>query len=286
MRTVPTCADPTVGDLRPAGLAELRAALTSLADRVPDADGARVRELHQATVRCLEVTTGPEPRGSILYVHGGAFCLLRADPYAKMAGHLARATGYRVLLPDYRLPPEDPYPTPLLDVVAAYASLEPPFVLGGDSAGANRALAAVGLARELGLAVPALVVLFSPWLDLALGAPSVASNASVDTELDPATLASYARAYAGGIALDHPCVSPRRVGRLPFPPVLVLAGEDEILRDDAVAFAEDARSRGVDVTLEIAPRMQHNFPFWGPLVPEAMRAYETVAQRIARLEHA
>lgn len=278
------------------GLRELRSSLASLSDAVPRAEGTVVEETHVASVRCLVVAPhGPAP-GTILYVHGGAFCLFRADPYLPMAGHLAAATRTRVVIPDYDLPPEHPFPVPLLQVLAVYAMLRTgdgraaaagidhggPFVLAGDSAGANLALGAVRLARELALPPPDLVVLFSPWLDLALRGASVERNRATDTELEPESLAAYARAYAGAMGLDHPLVSPRSI-EAPFPPLLVQAGEHEILLDDAADLVASARAAGVEATLDVAAGMQHNYQFWGPLRAEALRACARVGDRIAGL---
>jgi monoterpene epsilon-lactone hydrolase len=225
-----------------------------------------------------------------MYVHGGAFCLLAADSYLKTVGHLATITHCQVVVPDYRLPPEYPYPLPLLEVLAVYAGLMlddrrvAPVVVGGDSAGANLAVASLSLAARLGLPMPESTFFFSPWLDLTLQARSVTANASIDTTLDAASLSTYARAYAGRIPLNHPLVSPRVIEMATFPPVLIQAGEDELLVDDAHALAASAKERGGDVSLEVFSGMQHNFQFWGPLVPQAMTAIGSVALRISALE--
>jgi acetyl esterase/lipase len=279
-------------DLAPPDLIALRATLESLSDPVPAAAGVSVRETSRASVRCLEVAGRRVEPGTILYIHGGAFCLFRADAYLKMAGHLASLTRTRVVLPDYALPPEHPYPTPLLEVLSVYAALagDPalgatggPLVLVGDSAGANLGLACLCLTRQLGLPMPALGVWFSPWVDLTLAAPSIARNRAVDTELDPDTLASCARAYAGGMPLDHPLVSPRAIEPGPYPRLIIQAGEHEILLDDARSLADAAASAGVEVTLDVAAGMQHNYQFWGPLLPAAMAAYRTIAERIEQM---
>jgi len=292
-----TAGPPETLDL--AGLRELRSSLESLSDPVPRAEGTFEEESQVASLRCLSVTQADAEPGTILYVHGGAFCLFRVDPYLPMAGHLAAATRARIVLPDYDLPPEHPFPVPLLQVLAVYATLRAadgrsaaagiersgPFVVAGDSAGANLALGALRLAREFALPQPDLVVLFSPWLDLALRGASVARNRATDTELERESLAGYARAYVGQVALDHPLVSPRSV-EAPFPPLLVQAGEHEILLDDARDVVASACAAGVEATLDVAAGMQHNYQFWGPLRAEALRAYARVGDRIDGLRAA
>src|SRR5574338_1665274 len=58
--------------------------------------------------------------GTLLYLHGGAWCLHLPELYAGFAAALSNATGLRVLLVDYRLAPEHPFPAGIDDCFAAY----------------------------------------------------------------------------------------------------------------------------------------------------------------------
>jgi acetyl esterase len=109
--------------------------------------------LGSAEVRCLVHIPLGEIRGTILFVHGGGFAFSDPERHSRCATLLAEAAGMAVVLPDYRLAPEDPYPAGLLDTVATLQALErqpdlfgldaAPIVLAGDSAGANLALASL-----------------------------------------------------------------------------------------------------------------------------------------------
>lgn len=87
-----------------------------------------------------------EKRPIVLYVHGGAFCMLSKDTHRVMALSFA-SRGYVVFNINYRLGPRHLYPAPLEDAAAAlnwvldnaeYHGGDPTrIVLAGESAGAN-----------------------------------------------------------------------------------------------------------------------------------------------------
>ena len=85
----------------------------------------------------------PARPGSILYLHGGAYCVGSPATHRALTSRLARVTGLPVFSADYRLAPEHPFPAALDDAVAAYRALraDGPVILIGDSAGGGLALA-------------------------------------------------------------------------------------------------------------------------------------------------
>src|SRR5947208_12561653 len=90
---------------------------------------------------------GVAPGRSILYFFGGGFVLGTPATRRKTAGHLALAAKARVLVPNYCLAPEHPFPAGLDDGVRAYEFLldhgaEPSKTVGaGDSHGGGLAVA-------------------------------------------------------------------------------------------------------------------------------------------------
>ena len=58
--------------------------------------------------------------------------------------------------------------------------------------------------------------------------------------------------------------------------MLIYAGGDEILRDDAVSFADKAKAAGGQVTLRVVEGMFHCFPVCAPLFPEATQAFDEI----------
>src|SRR5881398_231714 len=90
---------------------------------------------------------------ALLYFFGGGFVLGTPATRRKTAGHLALAAKARVLVPNYRLAPEHPFPAALDDAVRAYQFLlhhgeASRTIVAGDSAGGGLALSTVIAARD------------------------------------------------------------------------------------------------------------------------------------------
>ncbi len=188
-----------------------------------------------------------------------------------------------VLLIDYRLAPEHPYPAALEDALAAYHWLidqgyaASRIMIAGDSAGGGLALAILLSLRDSGELLPAGAVAISPWTDLASTGESVQTKAQVDVVLRSDTLESYAQIYAGEHDLKSPLISPLYADMHGLPPLLIQAASDEILLDDATRLAARTRGAGVSVTLRIWPGMFHVFPLL-PFIREAKEAVEQIAE--------
>ncbi|MDO8376238.1 MAG: alpha/beta hydrolase, partial [Aquabacterium sp.] len=66
---------------------------------------------------------GAARRGTVLYLHGGAYCVGSPATHRGITGALARGTGMAVFALDYRLAPEHPFPAALHDALAAVRAL-------------------------------------------------------------------------------------------------------------------------------------------------------------------
>jgi len=204
-------------------------------------------------------------RGTMLYLHGGAFTIGSVDTHRELLGRLAKTTGRRILAIEYRLAPEHPFPAALEDALASFRWLleqgheSRELILAGDSAGGGLALSAVLALRDTKEPLPAAVVCLSPWADLALEGSSIESRAEADIILSSGGLRRMAVLYAGGRDLKSPQLSPVYADFHGLPPLLLQVGEDEILHDDCIRVAAKARDAGVQVTLEIYPQMFHVF---------------------------
>ena len=104
----------------------------------------------------------------LLFLHGGGyeFGSLRSD--GELAARLGRASGMRVLFPEYRLAPEHPFPAALDDVLAAWRWLRADqdlsarsIAVAGDSAGGGLAVALLVATRDAGEALPSAAALMS-----------------------------------------------------------------------------------------------------------------------------
>ena len=224
---------------------------------------------------------------AFLYLHGGGYFIGSCQSHRGFVSHVASACHARTLLPEYRLAPEHQFPAGLLDARAAYRFLlaqgYPPrrIIVGGESSGGGLTLALLLTLRDEGMQMPAGAVLLSPWTDLLGTGESVHTRAKRDPWLRPPGIELVANRYRGGTRADHPLVSPLYADLHGLPPLLIHAGDDEILLDDSTRLADKATAAGVDVTLSIWDGLWHAFHAFYPWVPEARRAHREIGQWVA-----
>jgi len=206
----------------------------------------------------------------MLWLHGGAFMLGSAQSYRDFGARLARAAGVRVLLLDYRLAPEHPFPAALTDTGDALDWLEasglgaPQLAIGGDSCGGNLALAALQQRLGQNRPQPAALWLISPYLDLTHTGASIASRAERDPFIDPVGMPQTAALYLGGASPGDPRASPLFGPVKDLPPTLIQVGSDEVLFDDARRLA----NRLTDATFQEWVGMVHVWPLFAEMIDE------------------
>jgi len=224
-------------------------------------------------------------RGTLLYLHGGAWCLHLPSIYRRFATQLCQQTGMRVLLPEYRLAPEHPFPAGIDDCFAVYRWLvdqgypERPFALAGDSAGGSLSLVTMMRARDALLPMPDCAALLSPSTDLTMSAPSAKYNAKADPIFAPAALDLLPDVYCPGQDRRNPLLSPLFGNWNGLPPLLFHAGSTEMMLDDSVRAHDRARQAGVEAEIEVWPDMPHVFHVF-TWVPEAKAGVRAVADFI------
>lgn len=223
------------------------------------------------------------PERTVLYLHGGGYCIGTWGTQQGLITHLAVAAEAEVYAPNYRLAPEHPHPAALDDALQAYRWLLEErtgpgrIALAGDSAGGGLALATAIAIRDSDLPAPASIVLISPWLDLRADSPSMTQNASIDPMLRPSWTRWCAAQYLGGRDPEHPACSPLYASHAGLPPILIQAGSDEILADDSRRLADRCREAGVDVTLQRFEGLWHEFQIHAGLLTEADEAICKIA---------
>ncbi len=230
-----------------------------------------------------EVVTAPgvDQARTLLYVHGGGYVMGSLATHRKLAGDLSRALGGRVVVIDYPLAPEHPFPAGLEVVVAALSELvdaaEPGRItIAGDSAGGGLTLAALVTARDRGLPTAAAAALISPWIDLRDRRPDpvLADRDPIITVDDLTRMRDW---YLGTTDPSDPLTSPATAELAGLPPVLVQVGTAEVLLHDARLLAERAVATGDDVTMEEWPDMVHVWHMFAGRVPEATDAVASLA---------
>ncbi len=243
-----------------------------------EAEAERMTAFEVPTKRVAVGRDNPANRPAILWIHGGGFVLGSPESHGGLGGHLAMEAGADVYLPDYRLAPEHPFPAATDDAFSTYRDMlarghDPSRVaIGGDSAGGAIAILTTTAIREMDVPSPAALVLISPVTDLTLSGPSIASKERVERLLRREWLEYGYRSFAGSLPLSDPRVSPLYEDVHGLPPTLIQVGEDEILLDDSLRFADRAWGSGVEVELQRFPRMWHDFQIHASLIEDSARA--------------
>ncbi len=225
----------------------------------------------------------------ILYLHGGGYVAGSIKSHENLAARLSRVTKARVLLIDYRLAPEHPYPAAIEDSTTAYRwlvsnerILPKNMIIGGDSAGGGLTIATLVKLRDDGDTLPAAAVCLSPWTDLAVTGESVKTNADIDPFIPAESLEVIAELYYGDEDAKHPLVSPLYTNLQGLPPLFIQVGTAEVLIDDSTRLADRAKAAGVEVQLEIWEDMIHVFAAFAEWAPEGQQGIEQIGEFIQK----
>ncbi|HIG62063.1 MAG TPA: alpha/beta hydrolase [Gammaproteobacteria bacterium] len=214
----------------------------------------------------------------LLYFHGGGYVMGDAVGHRNLSWRLARASGMRVLMVNYRLAPETPFPGALEDATAVFEWLlsqgyaADKIVIGGDSAGGGLALATLLNLKNLGSDLPAAAILISPWVDLTLSGKSYIGNKAADPMLTRSALAAWAECYLSGREATAPLASPLFADLNDLPPMLVHVGSTEILNSDSESLVDKVIELGGSAALKVWPKMVHVFHLFAGRIPEADQA--------------
>ena len=216
--------------------------------------------------------------GTLLYLHGGAYCVGSPATHRAITGRLARLTGMAVFALDYRLAPEHRFPAAVDDAVAASRALQDdgPLVIAGDSAGGGLAAATALALRDAGGPRPAALLLLSPWVDMTL-ADAPATPPPGEAMLSVGWARACALHCLGDADAGHPWASPLRADLRGLPPVLIQAGTDELLHAQALQLHDALAAAGVEVRCEIEHRRWHVFQMHGGALPGADAALARLA---------
>ena len=261
------------GTLASAALVERRrTAIAGMPSDPPPGAAVAIGEVDYGGIGCI-VCEPAAPRLTIIHFHGGGYRMGAARGWVPFAARLADQTRARVVVPDYRLAPEHPFPAALHDAVSVHAALaDTPIVLSGDSAGGGLAAALASLVRPRG------VVLLSPWLDLTVTAGSFVSRAGSDALFSKASAQEAASQYLQGHSAEDPLASPLFADPSGFPPTLLFASADESLLDDTMGFAARLAEARVPVETHIVPGMPHVWPVIAPQSPKSALVFEVIAR--------
>ncbi len=219
----------------------------------------------------------------IMYLHGGGYVFGSLRSHEGLVSELARAARCCAVAVDYRLAPAHSHPAAVEDSVHVYRWLldngyaANKISIAGDSAGGGLAVATLLQLRDETTQLPAAAICLSPWADLTCSGDSYQTRADKDPILNADMLRQLGELYAAG-NLKAPTASPIFGDLSGLPPLLIQVGEAEVLFSDADTLHQNAKSAGVDSTLEEWDEMIHVWHAFYPMLTEGRNAINTIGQ--------
>ena len=228
--------------------------------------------------------------GALFFIHGGGFAFGSRQSHERCARVLALECGLSVLMPDYRLAPEHPFPAGLMDVIAclrgafsatAGLGVDPgPLLVSGDSAGANLALAALLHEAAAGRPLPAGALLFYGVYGADFETPSY-HRYSDGPGLTTAKMQRYWDWYvAEPQARRNPLVAPLLAedsALRALPPMHLMAAEIDPLLSDTLHLAARLTGLGRTEQVHLVPGVTHGFLQMTKALPAAREALSNAA---------
>ena len=265
---------------RPVGWPERRKRLDDVGAVWPVAQDVEVTAIDLNGVPGeYSIVPGSDPSRVLMFFHGGGYCSGSIKSHRRLVTEAGRAARMRTLAVAYRLAPERPFPAAYEDALSAWRFLRnqgiaaAQITIGGDSAGAGLTVGLIRRLRDAHEEVPVCAWLISPWTDLTMSGATLVTKAAIDPLIHKEYLNELADAYLpAGVDRKDPRVSPLYADLTGFPAMLIQAGSDETLLDDATRLAAQAGAADVEVTLEIWPHMIHAWPLWNAHLEDGRRA--------------
>ncbi|WP_326542626.1 alpha/beta hydrolase [Pseudorhodoferax sp.] len=228
------------------------------------------------------------PRALLVYFHGGGWVAGALASFDALARTLASRSQSSVLLVDYRLAPEHPFPAAVDDAEDAVrwaaarlpelAAAGVPLMVGGDSAGANLATVTAAALRD---ALPiALQLLFYPVADTDLDTDSYRRHGT-GYLLAAEDMRWFLSHYAPQDRWHDGRIAPLRAAQLPRAPAWIGLAEYDVLLTEGEAYAQRLAAAGVPVTCRRYDGLTHGFARWFNLVDSASHALDDAAAAIA-----
>lgn len=220
--------------------------------------------------------------GCLVYAHGGGFMQGSLPSWDAMLRELVRQSGVAALSVDYKLSPEHKFPFAFEETVAmirlmaregAGLGIDPSrLAAGGDSAGANLALASALALREAGEDALKFLLLF-------YGVYSTDTESASWRQFGQgAGLSQTQMRWIWETYLDNPVqrsdwrVAPITAALEGLPPAHLIVGRLDPLLDDSRNMKARLDAAGIPATLTVYDGLNHGFIRFGRLIGTARRA--------------
>ena len=230
------------------------------------------------------------PRGVLVYYHGGGWVTGSIDENDTVARKLAERTACAVVLVEYRLAPENRYPTAVDDSYVALewvgkhlsdiAGREVPLIVAGDSAGGNLAAVMAIRARDRSGPPIALQVLIYPVTDADFDRPSYFDPENELLLTRDGMIWFWDHYLPESSRRGEPDASPLRTKNLSgLPPAVILTAEHDVLRDEGEAYAARLQEANVPTALQRHAGQMHGF-FTLLMLPGSELGFQQVVKAV------
>ena len=247
----------------------------------------------QGQVPCrLYLPDGAEKPPLIIYTHGGGFMQGSLPSWDAMLRELVRQSGVAALSVDYRLSPEHRFPVAFEEMVAmvrlaahegAEFGIDPTrLAVGGDSAGANLALAAALAVRDAGQRELGFMLLIYGCFSTDTESPSWQRFGQ------GAGLSQTPMRWIWETYLERPeqrddwRAAPILANLAGLPPAHLIVGSLDPLLDDSHRLAARLKEAGVPHELTVYEGINHGFIRYGRLIATARRATSDCAIALSK----
>ena len=232
-------------------------------------------------------------QGTLLFLHGGGWVFGSCESHLGAAARLSELTGLTVVSVDYRLAPAHPFPAALNDANwvwrwlkagQRHMGLSGPWLVAGDSAGANLALALTLDLRNAGEPLPDAALLFYGVFSPDHSTASHQSLGSGAFGLSSEKMDWFWSHYIRGAKKNRQVkrAAPLLADLKGLPPMYLNAAGLDPLRDDAIAMDKRLTQAKVPHQFDVVPGVNHGFMQMSRELPEAMAAYEAAADWVRR----
>jgi acetyl esterase len=240
----------------------------------------------------LYLPDGAEKPPLIIYAHGGGFMQGSLPSWDAMLRELVRQSSVAALSVDYRLSPEHRFPVAFEEMVAmvrlaahegAEFGIDPTrLAVGGDSAGANLALAAALAARDAGQRELGFMLLIYGCFS------TDTESASWQRFGQGAGLSQTQMRWIWETYLERPeqqrdwRAAPILANLAGLPPAHLIVGSLDPLLDDSHRLAARLKEAGVPHELRVYEGINHGFIRYGRLIATARRAISDCAIALSK----
>ncbi|MFM7568610.1 MAG: alpha/beta hydrolase [Betaproteobacteria bacterium] len=244
-------------------------------------------------IRIYRGAPGDDPRGALVFFHGGGWVIGDLDTHDIACRQLALAGGFSVISVDYRLAPEHRFPAAVDDSIAATRwvrdnahslRIDPDRIaVGGDSAGGNLAAVVSIALRDAGQSWLRFQLLIYPATDMRQVADSHRRNGE-GYLLTTDAIRWFREHYMGPEAdIADWRASPLLAANLSgLPPALVITAGFDPLRDEGRQYADALSAAGTRAQYVCFERQLHGFINMTRVIPEAHTAVRLAADACAR----